>query len=145
MEGKGKGRKRTIDGNVSISGSMMGDKSPAFDAKKEGAAVRRTRGKKKKTDMNKDSCDELCQGRRNTDKEKVEEGKESLNTVKDKREHVQASEAAEKLSSSGTESEEPDENDGKYNHVVLTNALFCEIITAALPWKNLMVFTVDQR
>ncbi len=142
MEGKGKGRKRTINGNVSVIGSMKGDKSPTVDAKKEDTAVWRTREKKKKKNMNEDNCDELCQGRRN--KDKVEEGKANLNTVKDQREYVQASEAAE-LSSSGVESEEPDEDDGNYNHLALTNALFCEIITAVLPWKNLMVFTVDQR
>ncbi len=111
--GKGKGRKRAIDENRNIR-DMKDDRSPAVDAKtEEDTAVWRKRCKTK--NRNDDDHDELYQEGGNKDVEKkVEERKGNLNTVKDQRGYGQVREAAD-LTSSGTESDEPDQDDGNYN------------------------------
>ncbi len=145
--GKGKGMKRAIGENINIGG-MKGDKSSAIDAKKEengNAAVWRKR-RKKNMDMNEDNYVELREGRRgkDDDNKKVEEGKDNLNTVKDQREDVQPNEDAE-LGSSGTESEEPDQDDGNYNyHLTHQCIVLPDYYCSFTPW-NLTVFTLDQK
>ncbi len=144
---KGKGMKRAIDGNINIGG-MKGDKSLAIDAKKEengNVVVWRKRGKKNKN-MNEDNYVELREGRRDRDddEKEVQEGKDNLNTVKDQREDVQPDEDAE-LSSSGTESEEPDQDDGNYNHHITHQCIVSpDYYCSFAPW-NLTVFTLDQK
>ncbi len=142
----GKGKKRAIDGNISVGG-MKGDKSSVVGAKKEengNAAVLRKRGKKK--NVNEDNYVELHEGRRDKGgvEKKVEEGKDNLNTVKDERGDVQSDEDTE-LSSSVTGSEESDQDDGNYNHHLTHNAFFHPMINycSFAPW-NLTVFTLDQ-